>query len=69
MAKRLQGAVEPPLVREREIAHLTAREPGRRDGSRRWIGERDDSATHVREALLPGRILDDDRHDIPAEST
>ena len=42
-------------------------EPRRCDRPRRRIGERDDDAAHVREALLPGRILDDDRHDVPAE--
>ena len=65
--ERSQGPVEPPLVLEREVAHLAAREPRRRDRSRRRIGERDDDAAHVREALLPRRILDDDRHDVPAE--
>ena len=67
VAERSQCPVEPPLVLEGELAHLAAREPRRRDRSCRRIGERNDDAAHVGEALLPGRILDDDRHDVPAE--
>ena len=58
--------VEPLLVGLGPPGRLPAAQPDQPDGARTRVGDREPDAAHGRKALLPQRILDHDRHDVPA---
>ena len=57
---------KPALVDLAPLLDLAAREPQARGGAALRIADRHDDAFDLGEALLPGRVLDDDRNDVPA---
>src|ERR671918_465889 len=64
-AKPLEERVQPRLVRLPPDLGLSPLEADRQNPPCRGIAQRHDDAAHVRETLLPDRVLDHDRHEVP----
>jgi hypothetical protein len=55
----------PALVRLGPTGRLAAAQPHQRHHTGPWVADWQTNAAYSREALLPYRILDHDRHEIP----